>query len=632
MSILHSAHRAFRIIWSFSWMKLFLTLAYIYHTCEVYAANESLRSVFKHPVSFTVEMVSILYGWITFIAIYSAIDMTVSRWRWGRLIVNILFLNFFGWTSAYYFGISFSPDFALIAETFRDGFSFLTFEIAAKWLDPIPLIVSGIMSVVFLVFELWKRAISKVSYTLNFKSQYLVVIGITVFSLASRLDPVNEVSRFAKLAVNYYTESTTKGIHVPPGEYPYLKNNFAYTDMPRPGEKPNVFIIVIESFNERFVGEKSPDGKEITPFINQLRDRGLYVEHYYSPTVLSMIGYGSMYVSVLPATRGIMLRSDKRLYGYPEMFKRNGYYTMAVLQETPEFIHDEGPKIGFEDIQSIYDIAQPEDHEFRRSPSCYEDRVVYKYALKRLDEIERHQKSTGDRRPILANIVTLYNHVGFDAPPERRHIVPEPKNIKEQYMNTAYLSDLHLKQFLAELAKRPHLKNSIIIITGDHGYPTGEHGIGSTESGVFEESFRVPFILIWDGVVQPHRIKATDAVYSHLDMAPTLVDLTGIKVTANAMTGVSMFAPRPATRNVVLVQPYNGMYLMSIRYPWKYRQHVRTGKEYLYNLADDPHEERNLMLNVLKKPPVDLDVLRKDVEYAHFNQYLFENDQIWPGL
>ena len=94
------------------------------------------------------------------------------------------------------------------------------------------------------------------------------------------------------------------------------------------------------------------------------------------------------------------------------------------------------------------------------------------------------------------------------------------------------------------------------------------------------------------------------------------------------MTGQSIFATR-LPRPVRLIQPYNGTYLMSVRYPWKYRKHVRSDKEYLYNLAEDPHEEKNFLDNFLVKPPVDLEVFRKDVEYGFVNQYLMEHNQIW---
>ena len=618
-----------RFLWAFSWMKLFLLVAFSYHTYEVYLTNQAFCAAFGHPLSAAMEVLAIFYGFVSLIVFYVLLDLLFSRVRWLRVLFNILFLMFFGWTSSYYFGVSCSPDFALIAETIRDGMSSLTLEIAAQWLDPIPLEVAGIFSIIFLIAEFFRHAISKYDYSYQWGRKVAVVAGLVVLMIVCPIDPHNEVSRFARVAYRYYAKPVYKNIHIPKNEFPYIKPSFDYTDMQRSSEKPNVFVIVIESFNERFVGAKTKDGKEVTPFFNQLKEQGLYVDHYYSPTVLSMIGYGAMYTSVLPAMRGIMLRTDTDVYCYPKVFAENGYKTMLFIQEEPYF-PPKAKQVGFEDYKSIYDLAKPEDYEYRRSSTCYEDRVVYKYVFKHLDELEAQRKKTGEKKPFFANIITLYNHTAFDAPENRRLMVKDPKNLRERYMNTVYLSDQGLAQFFKELAKRPYLKNSLVVITGDHGYPTGEHGIGTTELGVFEESFRVPFLMIWTGVIKPAHIKPTEAVYSHIDLAPTLIDLLKLKVDRNHMTGQSIFATR-LPRPVRLIQPYNGTYLMSVRYPWKYRKHVRSDKEYLYNLAEDPHEEKNFLDNFLVKPPVDLAVFRKDVEYGFVNQYLMEHNQIWKA-
>lgn len=629
MRVFKTLSQVLRPIWIFTWMKLFLLVAYAYHTCEVYRMNQVFMTAFRYPFSAAMEVLAILYGFVSLIIFYVLLDLLFSRVRWLRVLFNVLFLIFFGWTSAYYFGVSFSPDFALIAETIRDGMSSLTLEIAAHWLDPIPLIVAGVFSVIFLIAEFFKRAISKYDYSYQWGRKVAVLSGLVALIILCPIDPHNEISRFARVAYHYYTQPVYKNIHIGPNEFPYIKSSFDYTDMQRSSEKPHVFVIVVESFNERFVGVKTKDGKEVTPFFNQLKEQGLYVDHYYSPTVLSMIGYGAMYTSVIPAIRGIMLRTEADVYCYPKVFAENGYKTMIFIQEEP-FFPPKAKEIGFEDYKSIFDLAQPEDYEFRRSSTCYEDRVVYKYVFKHLDELEAQRQKTGDKRPFFANIVTLYNHTAFGAPENRRFMVKDPQNLREHYMNTVYLSDEGLAQFFEELAKRPYLKNALVIITGDHGYPTGEHGVTTTESGVFEESFRVPFLMIWNGVIKPAKIKATEAVYSHIDLAPTLIDLLKLNIGRHHMTGRSIFAPR-VPRSVLLIQPYNGAYLMSVRYPWKYRKHVKSDKEHLYNLAEDPHEEKNLLENFLTKPPVDLEVFRKDVEYGFVNQYLMEHNQIWKS-
>ena len=61
------------------------------------------------------------------------------------------------------------------------------------------------------------------------------------------------------------------------------------------------------------------------------------------------------------------------------------------------------------------------------------------------------------------------------------------------------------------------------------------------------------------------------------------------------MTGISVF-DRKSNHPVYLIQPYNGRFLQVVDYPLKYITHLKTGKEYLFNLENDPGEKVNLML------------------------------------
>ena len=102
--------------------------------------------------------------------------------------------------------------------------------------------------------------------------------------------------------------------------------------------------------------------------------------------------------------------------------------------------------------------------------------------------------------------------------------------IKEKFTNSIALSDDGLAQFFKSLKKRDYLSNSLVIITGDHGYTLGNHSIPTTEHGIYEESYRVPFLMVWPDQLTPKRITAKEAFYSHVDLAPTLIDLLRLEV------------------------------------------------------------------------------------------------------
>jgi len=128
--------------------------------------------------------------------------------------------------------------------------------------------------------------------------------------------------------------------------------------------------------------------------------------------------------------------------------------------------------------------------------------------------------------------------------------------------------------------------NSLVIMCGDHGFPAGEHGNFFSEIGCFEESFRTPLLIWWPGHVAP-RVDA-ERVCSQLDLAPTVLELLGISATTHFMGRSLLRAPLIANPVTPLFQPYDGMYLCLLQYPKKYAWHLRTGREYLYDLVRTP--------------------------------------------
>jgi phosphoglycerol transferase MdoB-like AlkP superfamily enzyme len=128
--------------------------------------------------------------------------------------------------------------------------------------------------------------------------------------------------------------------------------------------------------------------------------------------------------------------------------------------------------------------------------------------------------------------------------------------------------------------------------------------------------------MIWDGALKPERVKGR--VYSQIDIGPTIMDLLGIRKEENTMLGISIF-DRTTPHPVYLVQPYNGGFIESVHYPLKFIRHVKTGKEYLFDLAKDPCEKINLVGNIDQKELVSM---RSWLDAILINQKLLEENRI----
>ena len=183
----------------------------------------------------------------------------------------------------------------------------------------------------------------------------------------------------------------------------------------------------------------------------------------------------------------------------------------------------------------------------------------------------------------------------------------------QSFINSLHLADAYLKVFFDELNKRKQLHNSIVVLVGDHSYPNGQHGLHHSESGYYEESFRVPLVIVGAGK------KQVSGAYSQIDIAPTILELAGISVRA-PFAGNSMLSNRDSV--VHLVQPYDGVYLSTLKWPYKYVLQLRTGRELLYNLDDDPDET----VDIIDRGEGPLELLRDEIgRIFYFNEMIQGN-------
>jgi len=72
--------------------------------------------------------------------------------------------------------------------------------------------------------------------------------------------------------------------------------------------------------------------------------------------------------------------------------------------------------------------------------------------------------------------------------------------------------------------------NTIVIYCSDQGFFNGEHG-WTDKRMMNEESFMMPFLIRWPGVVQPGR--TVDAMIQNIDYAPTFLDIAGAPIPAD---------------------------------------------------------------------------------------------------
>ncbi len=408
---------------------------------------------------------------------------------------------------------------------------------------------------------------------------------------------------------------------LPMDEFPFMRDTGG-TGMAG-ARHPNILIVMIESFSASVVEGRTSDGRPYTPFINSKIAEGLYVERFYANSIQSAKGQFAALFSLVPTYKQKEFTSHTRKHfrSLPQVLKDKGYATMFFKAYRDINFDNSGDFLMRNGVQTALSIVPFLSNADRARMWGWgiEDEVFYRRLFEYLDS--RKDVSSG-AKPVFAVLHTVMNHSHFDCVPiDKRFLFPAPRGVREHYANSIRLTDEQLKTFFDELARRPYLADTIVVITGDHGYPLGEHGFTHNETAWYEEFFRTPFLVVAPGRLVPRRVKGP---FSQIDIAPTLLKLAGVAPGINHFRGVSMLT-QDEPPSVSLVQPYNGTYLGVVCGDLKYMRHLRTGREYFYDLGRDPGEK----VNRADASPDELVLMRSRLREIYLTQYLLEHDKVF---
>jgi len=573
----------------------------------------------------TQDSASIVFSFFSLYIIGVILESLINFRILARVLSPVIIFTACGLYS-YHLSTGSSLDFALVKDNIGISFSTEALQmISAPFGTSDFLIMSALLSAVILL---------EVKFSLFSKKRVTGWRGLTAATITAVIIifiPVqrgDEFTLFIKSALAGTGNQAMASVSDTTG-FPYDRESINLTHFRSkvPASKsgqPNIILLLIESFNANFIETKAPDGIDYTPNFNSLINRGIYFDRFYGNSIQTCKGQAAIFYSILPSYNGKIFTDypDLNITGFPSLLKDSGYHTI-FYQAFHNLKFDNTThnmqKAGFSVVKSYAEFRRKEDRPYIWGWGV-EDKVFYERAFELMDA--EHAKNPG--KPLFTALMTVGTHIPCDGMPvESRTVYKNPQNIKEKYSNALRLSDSQLPRFFELMKQRKYLDNTIVIITADHSFPMKEHGLYNNEICFYDEAFRIPLLFMWDGVITPERIK--DRAYSQIDIGPTIADMAGIAKGKHNMTGISVFN-RKSEHPVYLVQPYNGKFLQVVKYPLKYITHIKTGKEYLFNLAEDPKE----MVNLIDKNynPEDISKLRESINAIHLNQKLIEENRI----
>ena len=186
-------------------------------------------------------------------------------------------------------------------------------------------------------------------------------------------------------------------------------------------------------------------------------------------------------------------------------------------------------------------------------------------------------------------------------------------------------------ELLKALKESGELDNTLFVLTSDHGYFYGEHGLSIERRLAYEESIRIPLLMRL-----PSMIKAgstPEALALTIDFAPTFINIAGAQI-PKQMQGRSLVpileGKTPADwRRSFFVEYYSDTVFPRMRKMgyqavrndrWKYIHYLdQENADEIYDMQNDPYELQNQIGN----PATAADVARMKQE---LQQHMLETD------
>jgi phosphoglycerol transferase MdoB-like AlkP superfamily enzyme len=338
----------------------------------------------------------------------------------------------------------------------------------------------------------------------------------------------------------------------------------------------NVLLVSLESTGARHL-KTYGDTNDPMPFFTQFAREGVVFENAYAPYPESIKG-----LLALLASRQAKFGLEEEAFAgcsspsLATVCARAGYET--ALFHSGRFMYLGMDAVvraaGFHVAEDAGAIGGNYNSSFGVDDFSTVDRV-----LKWMDE-------RSSAKSFFVHYVPIASHHPYDSP------MAGPFSGSEDltaYLNALNYSDRALQRLMDGLERRELLKNTLVVIYGDHGEAFGEHpgNFGHTLY-LYEENVRVPLVVWAPGQLLPKRV---ERVTSLVDVAPTICDLLGLE-TPRTFQGVSAFSE--IERAAVFVTEYS-MRLFGMRFgSWKFISEVDTGFARLYDLSLDPNERRNV--------------------------------------
>jgi arylsulfatase A-like enzyme len=402
-----------------------------------------------------------------------------------------------------------------------------------------------------------------------------------------------------------------------------------------PVGSPNILLIVMDSVGANHLSTYGY-GRVTSPHLTELASRGLLFERAVAPSSWTLPSLASTLTGHLPTEHKAGHYHWALGNSFPtvgEVFQRNGYRTAAFSGNTLMFSRRLGFARGyshFEDgsfVQRLLQTTLGQRIQTRLLRANISHDLVGREGAREISEHALQWIRSGMQpffvtinyfdahEPLRPPTAHLRRFSKRDSPLPGQYNWPEDvqlsasdvKDEQDAYDACIAYIDEQISMFLQQLEAESLLKNTIVIVTSDHGQEFQEHGFMFHGKGLYWNLLHVPLIVQWSGHLRSaERISHVAPLQS---LPATLLELAGIS--DSSLPGPSLSRlwtnpelpqdwPSPVSELAKMGPPrfpsHYGAMKSVVTGQWHYIQGGKSGEE-LYACCDD--ERRDLSRTML---------------------------------
>jgi arylsulfatase A-like enzyme len=396
------------------------------------------------------------------------------------------------------------------------------------------------------------------------------------------------------------------------------------------GQKPNVLIIFTDDQGYHDVSYYGT--KDIrTPHIDALRNRGMRMDYFYTNSPVCAPTRASLMSGRYPdhvGVPGLIRSTPDNNWGYldpatvlmPAMLKTAGYHTAHIGKWNLGFQSPNLPnEHGFDHFHGWLEDMMEDYWTHRRHGSNYmrlNDEIIDPqghatdlFTQWSVDYIKDREKSN---TPFFLYLAYNAPHFPVQPPAEWLKKVKdrEPGIPDKRAALVAFIEHMDdgIGKVIQALKQGGQYDNTLIIFTSDNGGhlpDLANNGpLRDGKQSMYEGGLRVPTVISWPGKIKAGSV--SEQVNLSMDIFPTLAEVAGIKLEHEVngrgflptLLGQSM---EEIERPLYFVRReggtrYGGKAYHALRLgDWKLLQNSPYQPQELYNLKDDPMEEKNVI-------------------------------------